>query len=216
VYGPKAKDEPAITGGRHAVLRGFDATDILAYGGGLEPVRIDQSATVLATFIPAFPTFPPEDAWMREARTNIPGLIVNEVAGRGRVAFLPADLDRRYGRDNLPDHGDLLANLVRWAAGDSIPLHVDGAGFIDCHLYRQPSRLVLHLVNLTSAGTWRAPVDELIRVGPLNVRVRVPAELSGNRVRLLVSGRSTKASTKNGWIHFELPTILDHEVAVIS
>jgi hypothetical protein len=29
---------------------------------------------------------------------------------------MPADLDRRFGRDNLPDHGDLLANLVRWAS----------------------------------------------------------------------------------------------------
>lgn len=216
VYGPKAGNEPAVTRGRHAVLRGFDETDILAYGGGLEPLRVDQSATVLATFIPAFPTFPPEDAWMREPRTTIPGLMVNEIAGRGRVAFLPADLDRRYGRDNLPDHGDLLANLVRWAAGDGIPLHVEGAGFVDCHLYRQPSRLVLHLVNLTNAGTWRAPVDELIRVGPLNVRVRVPAELSGNRVRLLVSRRPTKGVVKSGWTHFELPTILDHEVVVIS
>jgi hypothetical protein len=206
-YGPKARNEPAITSQRHAVLKGFDETDILPYGGVLEPLRVDQRATVLTTFIPAFPTFP---------RTNIPGLVVSEIPGRGRVAFLPADLDRRYGRDNLPDHGDLLANLVRWAAGESIPLHVEGAGLVDCHLYRQSSRLVLHLVNLTNASTWRAPVDELMRVGPLSVRVRVPAEIRGTGVRLLVSRRATKASMRNGWIHFELPTLLDHEVVVIG
>jgi hypothetical protein len=141
---------------------------------------------------------------------------VNEAGGHGRVAFLPADLDRRFGRDNLPDHANLLANLVRWTARDNIPLQVEGAGFVDCHLYQQPGRLVLHLVNLTSAGTWRAPVDELIRVGPLSVRVRLPAGVRGNRIQLLVSKRSAKAAVKNGWTRFDLPTILDHEVAVIG
>src|SRR5438876_990471 len=102
-----------------------------------------------------------------EARIREVGLMLNDRAGHGRVAFLPADLDRRFARDNLPDHGDLLANLIRWAARDHIPLSVEGAGLVDCHLYRQPGRLILHLVNLTSAGAWRQPVHELIPVGPL-------------------------------------------------
>jgi hypothetical protein len=215
-YGPNAGNEPAVTGARHAALKGFDETDILVYGGTLEPLRVDAGTTVLATFIPPSPTFPPEEAWMREPRTTIPALLVNEAAGRGRVAFLPADLDRRYGRDNLPDHGDLLANLVRWAAGDSIPLHVEGAGFVDCHLYRQATHMVLHLINLTNAGTWRASVDELIRVGPLSVRVRLPNDIAGNRLHLLVSRRSIAHTRKNGWVQFELPALLDHEVVVIG
>ena len=216
VYGPKAGDEPATNGERHPALKGFDDTDILPFGGTLESLRVDSGAMVLATFIPAFPTMPPESAWMRQPRTDIPGLIVNEAGGHGRVAFLPADLDRRYGRDNLPDHGNLLANLVRWTARENLPLQVEGAGFVDCHLYQQQNKLVLHLLNLTSAGTWRAPVDELIRVGPLSVRVRLPTGVRGNHIQLLVSKASTKAAVKNGWLHFDLPTILDHEVAVIG
>ncbi len=179
-------------------------------------LSVDSGATVLATFIPAFPSYPPETAWMRQPHTDIPGLIVNEASGHGRVAFLPVDLDQRFGRDNLPDYANLLANLVRWAAQENFPLKVEGPGFVDCHLYQQPNRLVLHLVNLTNAGTWRAPVDELIRVGPLSVGLRLPAGVRGNRLQLLVSKRSTRAAVKNGWIHFELPTLLDHEVAVIG
>ena len=53
----------------------------------------------------------------------------------GRVAYLAADLDRRYARDNLGDTGTLLANLVRWTARDDIPLDVTGPGLLDCHLY---------------------------------------------------------------------------------
>jgi hypothetical protein len=182
----------------------------------LESLRVDSGATVLATFIPAFPSFPPETAWMRQPRTDIPGLIVNETSGHGRVAFLPADLDRRFGRDNLPDHANLMANLVRWTARENIPLKVEGAGFVDCHLYQQQNKLVLQLVNLTSAGTWRAPVDELIRIGPLSMYVRLPNGVRGNRIQLLVSKRSTKAAAKNDWTRFDLPTILDHEVVVIG
>ena len=216
VDGPKSRNEPPVAAERHPVLAGFDETDILPYGGALSALRVERSAKVLATFIPAFPIFPPEDSWMRQPRTEIPGLVIHERAGLGRVAFMPADLDRRFGRENLPDHGDVLANLVRWAAGDSMPLRVEGAGFVDCHLYRQQGRLVLHLVNLTNAGTWRAPVDELIAIGPLHVSVRMPAGLERPSVHQLVAKRAPAATHKNGWLTFTIPTVLDHELIVIG
>ena len=216
IDGPKSSSEPVASGERHAVLRGFDETDILPYGGELSALRVDAGAKVLATFIPPFPIFPPEDSWMREPRTDVPALIINESKGRGRVAFLPADLDRRYGRENLPDHGDLLANLVRWAAGDTMPMTIAGAGFVDCHLYRQESRFVLHLVNLTNAGTWRAPVDDVIPIGPLHIALRMPPWLQSRSVRQLVAGSSPKAGVKDGWLSFDMPVIREHEVAVIG
>ena len=153
---------------------------------------------------------------MREPKTDVPALILNERGGHGRVAFLPADLDRRFARDNLPDHGDLLANLTRWAARDHIPLSVEGAGLIDGHLYRQPGRLILHLVNLTSAGAWRQPVHEFIPVGPLRVREQLPDDLGGRRLRALVSAKRLIGAAKSGWVSFEIKTVLDHEVVVIQ
>ena len=156
---------------------------------------------------------------MREPRTTIPGLILNE-STQGRVAYLPADIDRRFALDNLPDHGDLLANLVRWAARGNVLLEVSGRGLIDCELYQQPGRLILHLVNLTSAGTWRAPVHELIPIGPLQVKVRPPQGLQPKMLKLLVSRASGGAGpalhNENGWSCFEMKSVLDHEVAVLE
>ena len=202
--------------GRHTVLRGFEETTILPFGGRLEPLRVDAGAQVLLTFIPPFPVFPPESVWMREPHTDIPGLILNESPAKGRVAFLPTDLDRRFARDNLPDHGDLLANLVRWAARDNLPLRVEGPGLIDCHLYHQPGRLILHLLNLTNAGAWRAPVHELIPIGPLRVKTRLPPDVGGRRIQLLVSGRRVSARCQQGWASFDIPSVLDHELALIE
>src|SRR5262249_12440461 len=125
-------------------------------------------------------------------------------------------LDRRYARDNLPDHGTLLANLARWAARDQIPLTVEGPGLIDCHLYHQPGRVVLHLVNLTSAGTWRAPVEELIPVGPLRALVRLPDDVRGRTARRLVGGDTKPISIMRGWGIVEVPSVLDHEVIVLE
>jgi len=216
VDGPQTGSEPAVKGDRHEVLRGFEETDLLPFGGALEPLRVDSGAQVLATFVPAFPIYPPETAWMREPKTDVPGLILNTTASRGRVAFLPADLDRRFSRDNLPDHGDILANLIRWVSRGDVPLAVEGAGLIDCHLYHQSGRLILHLVNLTSAGTWRQPVDELISVGPLQVRVKLPADVRGKRAQFLVAGRTVTVGITAGWSRIEVKSILDHEVIVLG
>lgn len=215
VDGPKAGDEPAASGERHPVLKGFEETDILPFGGALEALRLDAGAIVPLTFIPPFPIYPPETSWMRQPTSTIPALVLNAPGG-SRVAYLPADIDRRYGRDNLPDHGDLLANIVRWAAAGRIPLEAHGPGLIDCHLYRQPGRLILHMVNLTNAGTWRAPVEELIPVGPFAVRVELPQDVRGREVRMLVSGARAAPSLNGKWAEFEVKSILDHEVMIIE
>jgi hypothetical protein len=216
VNGPKLGTEPPAAGKRHPALRGFEETDILPFGGRLGGVRVAAGAEVLATFIPPFPVYPPETSWMREPRTTIPGLVVRTTRQGSRIAYMPADLDRRYGRDHLPDHGNLLANLVRWAAGDTLPLTVRGPGLVDCHLYRQKGRLVLHLVNLSSAGMGRGPVEELLPVGPLDVRVRLPEDLRISRVRLLVSGQKPSPTLEKGEAAVQLASLLDHEVIVLE
>ena len=215
VDGPKAGDEPAVTGERHAVLRGFDETDLLPYGGSLPPLKVDTKAAVPLTFVPPFPTYPPETAWMRQPKSDIPGLVLSE-HGNARVAYMSADIDHRYAREHLPDHARLLANIVRWAVHDNIPLSVEGTGLIDCHLYEQPGRMILHLVNLTSEASWRAPLDELIRVGPLKVNIRLPTQFTKPRARLLVSDAPVPVSVSSGTARIEIQSILDHEVIVLE
>jgi hypothetical protein len=215
VDGPKAGDEPRAVGERHEVLRGFDETDILPFGGTLSPLRVDAAATVPLTLVPAFPTYPPETAWMREPKSDIPGLVLSQ-HGAARVAYMPADIDRRYAREHLPDHAALLANVIRWTAGPGLPLAVEGPGLVDCHLYEQPGRLILHLVNLTSEATWRAPLDELIPVGPFKVKVRLSSGTAAPSARLLVSGGKARVALDNGYGVIAIDTIRDHEVIVIE
>jgi hypothetical protein len=209
VWGPETGDEPRPNGQRHAVLRGFDETDIIPFGGMLVPLKLKEGVIVPLTFVPAFPIYPPETAWMRQPKTDIPGLVLN-----GRVAFLPADLDRRYSRDSLPDYADLLTNVVRWSSNDSIPLKVEGRGLFDCNLYTQPGRVIAHIVNLTATG--RMPIDELIPSGPVKMSVKLPGDVRGRGGRMLVAASSFTPSISNEWATASIPSVLDHEVIVIE
>jgi len=214
--GPQTGMEPLANGERHPVLKGFDETDIISFGGSLGSVMTDPGAEVIMTYIPPFPIYPPETAWMREPKTDIPGLILKNMPGGGRIAYMPADIDRQFGRYNLPDHGNLLENVIRWAAKDNIPLVVECAGLIDCNLYHQSGRLIIHLANLTSTGTWRQPVDEFIPIGPVKIRIKLPEDVSGKKMQLLVSDDKISTTVEKGWSHFILNSITDHEVAVIT
>ncbi len=213
VDGPKVGTEPPAAGERHPVLAGFEETDLLPFGSSLSALRVDAGAVVPLTFVPPFPTYPPETAWMRQERSDIPGLVLSQ-RGASRVAYMPADIDRRYAREHLPDHARLLANTIRWAAGGDIPLGVEGPGLIDCHVYAQPGRTIVHMVNLTSEATWRAPLDELIRVGPFTVTVRSPEKLARRRCRLLVAGVERPVRIGSGSATVDVDSILDHELLV--
>jgi hypothetical protein len=203
-------------GPRSPALEGFDETDLLPFGGRVEIVRAEPAAEVPLTLVPDSPQSPPENVWMREARTDVPALVLAAAGEGGRVAYLPADLDRCFGRDRIPDHARLLANLVRWVSRRPMPLSVEGPGLLDVHLYRQPGRLVLHLVNLTNPAAFRPYATELHPVGPLRVRVACPEGLAPRRARRLVAGGDSPCRVQDGWIKAELASVLDHEVLAIE
>ncbi|GAA1572199.1 MULTISPECIES: alpha-amylase family protein [Kribbella] len=181
----------------------FDAdTDVLPFGGQLEVVETDARKAL--TWIPPFPIYPPEKSWMEEPRTDVPALVLGE-----RTAYLAADVDRLYAKHHHPDHGRLLAELVRH---DGIPLRVDGAGVLDCQLYRQGDRHILHLVNLDQGGAWRGRLEELTPAGPFAVSLRV----SASRARLLVSRQEAEVQRQEGWITVLVYRITDHEILLLD
>jgi hypothetical protein len=209
VWGPEVGNEPHPTGKRHAVLRGFEETDILPFGGTLVPLKLDSGVIVPLTYIPPFPIYPPETAWMRQPKTNIPGLVI-----KGRTAFLPADLDRRYSREHLPDHAELLADIVRWAANGEIPLRLEGHGLFDCNLYTQPGRVIAHIANLTATG--RMPIDELVPSGPLKFHLHLPAGVHARGVKLLVANTTATPVLSGGWATVNIPSVTGHEVLILE
>ncbi|WP_165972342.1 alpha-amylase family protein [Paenibacillus piri] len=203
--------------GRHPVLYGFEETNIVPFGGHIH--RVEPAAgsgmKAVATYIPAFPIYPPEFSWMRVPRTDIPVLLAGEHAAGGRICYFAGDVDRSYGRTHLPDLGDLLANAVTWAANGRILLRVEGPGYLDCKLYRQEGTYILHLVNLSGANQSPGYVEEYLPVGPITVYVRTD-DLTPAQARLLVSGKELQPEVKGGWTSIRIESVTDHECIVLQ
>jgi hypothetical protein len=197
------------------LFAGFPDTAILPFGGTLQHVIPQPGAETLATYIPAFPIYPPETSWMRQPSSDLPGIVAWEHPAGGRVVYFTADIDRCYGRRGLPDHGQLLVNAIRWAAKDHFPLQVDGPGFVDCHLYRQDKRLILHLVNLSGCNV-PGYLEEHLPVGPMHVAVRIPVGMAAQYATCRVTGESLALTVVDGWVRCELPSLSDHELIVFA
>lgn len=198
---------------RHPVLRGLEKTDIVYFGGTLAPLRV-TTAEPLLTFVPPVPVTNPEHAYFREPRTSIPGLLVNTLSNGSRIAFMPADLDRRCAHLRYSDHADLIANAARWAANDDVPLVVEGRGNLDCNLYRQPGRMILHIANLSAAVPGQ--FEQTLPTGPVTVSIKLDADVSTRDAKLLVLGRTVRVRFNDGWARVQIPTIESHEVLVIE
>jgi hypothetical protein len=204
---------PRDPAARHETLQSFADTDLLAFGGVLGPLTLAPQAGAVLTFVPALPLSPPEDVWMRTADTRIPALVLS-THDAGRVAYLPADLDRRFARDQLPDHGDLLAAIARWCLRGDVPIGLDAPGLIDCRPWRtRAGETVVHLLNLNNANTWRTPVHEAVPVGPLRLRLRAPGT---GTARALVDERTLAVRRKGEWLEVDIPRLVDHEVVVFA
>jgi hypothetical protein len=194
-------------GRRHAALAGFEDVRAIPYGGAAVPLRVAAGREVLATYAVA------SADGLLEARTE-PCVILGEY-GKGRVAFVPADLDRRHFIGAQSAYATLLGNLVKWCARDFSPLEVEGPGYVGAYLYRKGDRLVLHLLNGTGVDNGNELSDRTHPTGPLQIRVRVAAGSQGS-VRLLAAERTIPARVQGGVLEFTLDSLVDYEVAVLE
>ena len=200
---------------RHEILSGFEDTDLIAFGGGLRRVNSIGGLRAVASYIPAFPIYPPEFSWIRGRSPEIATVFAGRLDSGSRVVYFAADIDRCCGRERLPDHARLLANAVRFAAGDSLPISVQGPGQLDCTVYRQEDRVIVHLVNISGCDRNPGYCDEVYPVGPVRVRLRTK-DLNFGRARLLVSETEVPVRDLGGEAEADLPRIGAHEVIVFE
>ena len=122
----------------------------------------------------------------------------------------------RSGTCCAPDHGRLLRNVVAWATNEPPPVEVDGPGVLDVTVWRQRDSMTVHLVNLTNPMMMKGPLREVIPVGPLTVRVRLPEGARAKKVQLLTAGSTVRAREAAGVLTITVPSVEIHEVVAID
>jgi hypothetical protein len=195
-------------GARHPALAGLEETQVIPYGGSAIPLRVAPDRQVLATFAVAHDGRPPTGDGER------PCLIVGTF-GRGRVAFMPNDLDHRYLDDPHPDQALLIGNLLRWCAGEGpLPVEFDGPGYVGAYLYRKNGVSLVHLLNGSGVDNGEQIAERAYPVGPLKVRVKAPGR--GTSVKLAASGAILRGTRSGDIVEFTLPRLEEYELAVLE
>jgi len=133
----------------------------------------------------------------------------------GRIFYFAGDVDRCYGRTHLPDLGDLLANAVKWAVFDKLPLRVEGPGYLDCKLYRHDKRMILHVINLSGCNQTPGYVEEIYPVGPITVSIKI-TDFVPERTLLKGSGIQANPELQGSWATICIGTVRDHEFIIME
>ncbi len=209
-------DADPATGTRHPILSGLD--DASRIVNGVYRLDVRPTATTFPspiTLIPTYPDLPMEDVYPRVARTTTREVYLREL-GQSRVAYFPWDISRTFWEVMVVDHLRLLRNAVRWAANEPPPVEVEGPGVVDVTIWRQRDSMTVHLVNLTNPMMMKGPLREVMPVGPLRVRIRIPAGGRAKSVRLLTAGTPVRPQTVGGVLSVTVPSVDVHEVVAVD
>jgi len=208
-------DADPATGKRHAILDGLEDTPRIING----VFRVDVTPQVdfpsPVTLIPSYPDLPMEDVYPRVPRTETRELYLRDL-GRSRVVYVPWDIDRTFWEVMCVDHGRLLKNAVAWAANEPPPVEIGGRGVVDVAVWRQRGSMTVHLVNLTNPMMMKGPLREVVPVGPLTARIRIPAGTRATKVQLLTAGTAPRVEEAAGLLTVTVPSVDVHEVIAID
>ncbi len=120
----------------HPVLQGLEEAYKIINSVYRVKIQPDAAFPSPVTLIPSYPDLPMEDVYPRVEETDTRELYLRE-NGKGRVAYIPGDLDRSFWQMMSTDHSRLLRNTIRWALEEEPVVGVQAPGIIDVTVWRQ-------------------------------------------------------------------------------
>jgi len=114
----------------HPVLKGLENAFRMINGVWRLNVTPQTTFPSPITLIPTYPDLPMEHVYPRQPDTDIRELYLREM-GKGRIAYIPWDIDRTFWNILNVDHGKLLNNVFRWALNEDSIVEVTGNGILD-------------------------------------------------------------------------------------
>jgi len=200
---------------QHEVLRGFEnagrTINTINYADVQPAVYFGKPPL---SRVPSYPDLPMEDVFPREPHTNIAEVYLREL-GASRIAYFPGDIERTFWEELDPDHGRILANVIRWTLNEPDVVSVNGPGILDIFVWQQDGGAVIHLVNLTNPMMMKGPVREFIPIGPQHLNIRLPKGHTAREAKLLVSKAGTGLKQSGDVVSVTVPAITDHEVVAV-
>jgi len=196
----------------HDILRGFTDTHWLP--GAENRIPLAPVADPVLTVVPGYPSYPPELSYPRQSRTDEPAVVLR-TRGASRLAYFPGDIDRTSWRSGNTDVSALLTNAIRWVAGSTEPVTIEGDGLIESFAWETQAGFAVHTLNYTNPATHRGWIREFYPIGAQKVRLLLPPGRRVTRVELLRAEKQIPFIGGSGSIEFTIPSVLDYEVAAL-
>ncbi|WP_324227876.1 alpha-amylase family protein [Actinotalea caeni] len=202
--------------GDHPVAHGYDGATRIVGGTRVLEVEAAADADVVFRFIPDYPDLPMEEVYPRR-HDGPPAVVAREHASGGRTVYVAFDLGALYWRALQADHGQLIANAVRWALGEERPhVTVLGQGLLDIAVRAAGNEVAVGLVNLNHPMAMRGQAHELLPLRDQEVVVRLPAGVTTATARLVVADRAVPVTVADGAAHVRLERLEQVELVHLS
>jgi hypothetical protein len=213
IAGPKGNSYYARIEERHAILAGFEETNVLPGAEYRLPVktRLPQPLTV----IPPYPAYPPEMVYTQTPKTDEPAIVITE-EGMSRRIWIPGDIERSFWKTGNGDLSRLLQQSIRWISRDRAPVHVTGDGLLEIFAWQTEPGFAVHLLNYTNPAFAKGWFREIYPLGAQTVRMDLPEGVKVRRVQLLRAGTDVRFKRDGQSLEFVIPTVRDYEVAAIT
>ena len=134
--------------------------------------------------------------------------------GQGRVVYLPGRFDSMQCYSLMPAVERLMANAVRWIATEGLPVEIEAAGPVGVSVFRQPDRLVIHLVNHQRDSQFRS--DTVTSLHHVSLRVALPASAGRPKVRRLWEDRDLPAQVDGQTLQVEVGMLDEYEAVAVE
>ena len=144
-----------------------------------------------------------------------PLIVVNEQAGRGRVAYFAGDFDRASFQAGLPGTLDTLAEAAVWAAGGVPPAEFECSPTVETAVHYSPGSNAYTIILLNKTTNQN---DKVIRhVEPVRDTRITLRDLPGavEDVRSLI-GSELDWDASDGECHITLPILHEYDALVVQ
>ena len=196
----------------HPILDGFTDTHWIAGAEFRLPLKPVENPVL--TVVPGYTAYPPELSYPPIPQTNEPAVVLRE-RGASRLAYFPGDIEPTMWLSGQTDLSRLLVNTIRWVAGDTAPVTVEGKGLVEIFAWETEPGFAVHVLNYTNPNAHHGWFSEFYPIGAQKVRFKLPAGRRVTRVELLRAERDIPFHVEGDSVEFTIPSVNDYEVAAL-
>jgi len=198
---------------QHEIVAGFNDTHWIP--GSEFRVPLAPVENPILSVVPGYVAYPPELSYPPTSRTNESAIVVRDV-GKSRLVYIPGNIEATMWLSGHTDLSQLLQNSIRWVAGETVPLRIEGKGFVEAFGWATEPGFAIHILNYTNPNVHRGWVREFYPIGEQKVSFRLPAGKRIARVELLRAERTVPFHAAGDTIEFTIPSIESYEVAALT